>query len=185
VSGTGVPRDAGVSFPRNNTKDTKNECIGVTTIAVGTCLRQLLLCVGLKPRGDKRMQMIFCPRPEGRGNTLCTLTYVPWVSWTTPRHQHAPQQKPAPAESAAVRAGMLQSKALGFGADCKPVFRLHILLTHRNLRHAGRRLKRAFRFRNVLWLLSSKESNNKKNLCSNSALSLRHGVGRDAPVLGW
>jgi hypothetical protein len=44
-------------------------------------------------------------------------------------------------------------------------------------------LKRAFRFRKVLWLLSSKESNNKKNLCSSSALCLRHGMGRDAPLL--
>jgi hypothetical protein len=75
-------------------------------------------------------------------------------------------QKPAPAESAAVRGGKLQSKGLGFGARCKKPSRLHTLLTHRNLRHARRRLKRAFRFRRVLWLLSSKESNNKKNPCS-------------------
>jgi hypothetical protein len=45
---------------------------------------------------------------------------VPGVSWTTPPHQRARQQKPAPAESAAVCGGKLQSKGLGFGADCKP-----------------------------------------------------------------
>jgi hypothetical protein len=37
----------------------------------------------------------------------------------------------------------------------------------------------------VLWLLSSKESNNKKNLRGNTVLRLRHGMDRDAPVLGW
>jgi hypothetical protein len=79
----------------------------------------------------------------------------------------APGKKnPRPAESAAVCGGKLQSKGLGFGADCKPVSRLHTLLTHRNLRHAGWQLKRAFRFRKVLWLLSSKESNYKKTPCS-------------------
>jgi len=41
------------------------------------------------------------------------------VSWTTPPHKHATQQKTAAAESAAVRRGKLQSKGLGFGADCK------------------------------------------------------------------
>jgi hypothetical protein len=66
------------------------------------------------------------------------------------------------AESAAVCEGKLQSKRLGFGAKCKKPSRLRSLLTHRNLWHAGWRLKRAFRFRKVLWLLSSKESNNKK-----------------------
>jgi hypothetical protein len=131
----------------------KKECIGVTTIAVGTCLRHVLLPSRASRRADARVS------------------------------RDAPGKKnPRPAESAAVCGGKLQSKRLDFGADCKGVSRLHTLLTHRNLRHAGRRLKRAFRFRNVLWLLSSKESNNKKNLCSNSALSLRHGVGRDAPV---
>jgi hypothetical protein len=44
--------------------------------------------------------------------------------------------------------------------------RIHSLLTQRNLRDAGWRLKRAFRFRKVLWLLSSKEGNNKKSPCS-------------------
>jgi hypothetical protein len=89
-------------------------------------------------------------------------------------------KNPRPAESAAVCAGKLQSKRLGFGADCKPVSRLHSLLTHRNLWHAGWRLKRAFRFRKVLWLPSSKESKTR----TNTALCLRRGVGRDAPVLG-
>jgi hypothetical protein len=97
----------------------------------------------------------------------------------------AATKNPRPAESAAVRGGKLQSKGLGFGARCKKPSRLHTLLTHRNVWHAGWRLKRAFRFRKVLWLLFSKESNNKKKLCSNTALCLRHGVGRDAPVLGW
>jgi hypothetical protein len=74
-------------------------------------------------------------------------------------------------------------EAVRFRCNVQALSRLRALLTHRNLRHAGRRLKRAFRFRKVLWLLSSKESNNKKNLCSNTALCLRHGMGRDAPGL--
>jgi hypothetical protein len=131
------------------------------TIAVGTCLRHVL------PR---------VRRSEARPTSL-------GVSWTTPRHQHPPQREPAPAESAAVRGGKLQSKGLGFGARCNKPSRLRTLRRHRNVWHAGRRLKRAFRFRKVLWLLSSKESNNKKNLCSSSALCLRHGMGRDAPAL--
>jgi hypothetical protein len=48
-----------------------------------------------------------------------------------------------------------------FRCRLQAVSRSYPFLTHRNLRHAGRRLKRAFRFRKVLWLLSSKESNNK------------------------
>jgi hypothetical protein len=72
---------------------------------------------------------------------------VSGVSWTTPRHQHAHNKNLRPAESAAVRGGKLQSKGLGFGARCNKPSRLHTLLTHRNLRHARRRLKRAFRFR--------------------------------------
>jgi hypothetical protein len=37
----------------------------------------------------------------------------------------------------------------------------------------------------VRWLLSSKESNNKNVPCSNTALCVRHGMDRDAPVFGW
>jgi hypothetical protein len=143
----------GFLFPRRYTKHTKRERAGVETIAVADCT---------SPRSS---------------------TYVSGVSWTIPRHHHAPQEKPVPAESVAVCGRKLQSKGLGFGAKCNKPSRLHSLLTHRNVQHAGRRLKRAFRFRKVLWLLSSKESNNKNNLCSNSALCLRHGVGGDAPVL--
>jgi len=53
-----------------------------------------------------------------------------------------------------------------FRCNLRAASRLYALLTHRNLRHAGRRLKRGFRFRRVLWLLPSKESNNKNNLHS-------------------
>jgi hypothetical protein len=84
-----------------------------------------------------------------------------------------PATRTRPAESAAVRGGKLQSKGLGFGARCSKPSRLDTLLKHRNLRHAGWRLKRAFRFRKVLWLLSSKESNNKNKRCT--VFASRHG----------
>jgi hypothetical protein len=91
----------------------------------------------------------------------------------------APRKKnPRPAESAAVCGGKLQSKRLGFGAKCKKPSRLHSLLTHRNLWHAGWRLKRAFRFRKFFGYFLPKKVTTRRN----SALSLRHGVGRDAPV---
>jgi len=53
-----------------------------------------------------------------------------------------------------------------FRCRLQAVSRFYPFLTHRNLRHAGWRLKRAFRFRKVLWLLSSKESNNKNKHCA-------------------
>jgi hypothetical protein len=71
-----------------------------------------------------------------------------------------------------------------FRCNVHALSRLRALPTHRNLSHAGWRLKRVFRFRKVLWLLSSKESNNKNNLGSNTPLCLRHGMGRDAPEEG-
>jgi hypothetical protein len=105
----------------------------------------------------------FLPKKVNNKKTLCSNTAL------CLRHgidRDAPgKNNPRPAESAAVCGGKLQSKGLGFGAKCNKPSRLHTLLTHRNLWHAARRLKRAFRFREVLWLLSSKESNNKKNLC--------------------
>jgi hypothetical protein len=102
---------------------------------------------------------------------------TPRVSWTTPRHQHATQQKSAPAESAAVCVGKLQSKRLGFGASCNKPSRLHTLLTHRNLRHAGRRLRvRSDPAKFFGYFLPKKVTTR-----TNIALSLRHGVGRDAP----
>jgi hypothetical protein len=104
------------------------------------------------------------------------------VSWTTPRHQHALQRKKTvPAESAAVCGGKLQSKGLGFGAKCNKPSHLHSLLTHRNLRRAGRRLKRAFRFRKFFGYFLPKKVTTR----TNTALCLRHGVGRDATVFGW
>jgi hypothetical protein len=121
------------------------------TIAVGTCLRHVLPRVC---RAEARPTSLGCRGPlHGTNNAL--------------------QREPAPAESAAVRGGKLQSKGLGFGARCSKPSRLDTLLTHRNLRHAGWRLKRAFRFRKVLWLLSSKESNNKNKHCT--LFASRHG----------
>jgi hypothetical protein len=123
--------------PLPQRSDTAEPC--PYTMAVGTCLRHVLLRAH---RAESRPTPLGCRGPLHDTNTHGNL-------------------KSAPAESAAVCAGKLQSKGLGFGADCKAVSRFHTLLTHRNLRHAGRRLKRVFRFRKVLWLLSSKESNNK------------------------
>ncbi len=68
-------------------------------------------------------------------------------------------------------------EGIRFRCNVQAASRPHRFLRHRNLRHALRRLKRAFRFRKVLWLLSSKESNNKKNLCSPGfCRRVRHGV---------
>jgi hypothetical protein len=87
-------------------------------------------------------------------------------------------QKPAPAESSAVCGGKLQSKGLGFGAKCNEPSRLHSLLTHRNLWHVGRRLKRAFRFRKFFGYFLPKKVTTRIN----TAVCFRHGMDRDAPV---
>jgi hypothetical protein len=142
----------------------EEECASVDATAVGTCLRHVPLRVSRAEASRYRLRGVVDHS-------------------TTPTR--AATKNPRPAESVAVREGKLQSRGLGFGAKCKKPFWLHTLLTHRNLRHARRRLKRAFRFRRVLWLLSSKGSNNKKNPCSKNDICLRHGMGRDTPVLGW
>jgi hypothetical protein len=105
------------------------------------------------------------------------------VSWTIPRHKHATQQKSAPRGIGGCVRREASIEGVRFRCRLQAVSRFYPFLTHRNLRHAGWRLKRAFRFRKVLWLLSSKESNNKNNPCPNTALCLRHRVARDAPVL--
>jgi hypothetical protein len=80
------------------------------------------------------------------------------------------KKSPRPAESAAVCPGKLQSKRLGFGADYKADSQLHSLLTHRNLWHAGWRLKRAFRFRKFFGYFLPKKVTTRKthtNTCMN------------------
>jgi hypothetical protein len=75
-------------------------------------------------------------------------------------------KKPRRAESAAVRGGKLQSKGLGFGADCRGLLGCYVLLTHRNLRHAGQRLKRAFRFCKFFGYFLPKKVTTRNNLDS-------------------
>jgi len=70
-----------------------------------------------------------------------------------------------------------------FRCRLQDVSRPCTLLTHRNLRHAGRRLKRALRFRKFFGYFLPKNVTTRTTLCSNTALRLRHGMGRDAPVL--
>jgi hypothetical protein len=103
------------------------------------------------------------------------------VDHSTTRTRGSTTPKPAPRGIGGGARREASIEGVRFRCKLQADSRLHSLLTHRNLPHAGRRLKRAFRFRKVLWLLSSKESNNKKNLCSNTALCLRHGMDRDAP----
>jgi hypothetical protein len=66
-----------------------------------------------------------------------------------------------------------------FRCRLQAAHRLYSPLTHRNLWHAGQRLKRAFRFRKFFGYFLPKKVTTR----TNSALCLRHGVGRDAPGL--
>jgi hypothetical protein len=75
-------------------------------------------------------------------------------------------QEPAPRGIGGGVRSEASIEGVRFRCRLQAASRLHSLLTHRNLRHAGQRLKRAFRFRKVLWLLSSKESNNKNKHCT-------------------
>jgi hypothetical protein len=76
-------------------------------------------------------------------------------------HEHAPQQKPAPRGIGGCVRKEASIEGVRFRCRLQTASRLYSFPTHRNLRHAPWRLKRAFRFREVLWLLSSKESNNR------------------------
>jgi hypothetical protein len=110
---------------------------------------------------------------------LKSSTYVSGVSWTSPRHEHAPQQKPAPRGIGSGVRTEASIEGVRFRWSLQAASRVHSLLTHRNLSHAGRRLKRAFRFRKFFGYFLPKKVTTR----TNTALCLRHGVGRDAPGL--
>jgi hypothetical protein len=75
------------------------------------------------------------------------------------------EKKPAPAESAAVCGGKLQSKGLGFGADCRmPLGFTELHAPKPTARGAA--IEACVPIPQVLWLLSSKESNNKNKHCT-------------------
>jgi hypothetical protein len=83
------------------------------------------------------------------------------VNHSSPR-TCAATKNPRPAESVAVRGAKLQSKGLGFGAHCMmPLGFMHL--------HAPKPMARGVAIEacdpipQVLWLLSSKESNNQSN----------------------
>jgi hypothetical protein len=69
-----------------------------------------------------------------------------------------------------------------FRCRLQAAYRLYSPLTHRNLWHAGRRLKRAFRFRKFFGYFLPKKVTTRKPVLK-TAPCLRHGVGRDAPGL--
>jgi hypothetical protein len=108
-------------------------------IAVGTCLRHVLLRVH---RAEPRPTSLGCHGPFHDTNSC-------YNQKTFARGIGGGVRREASIEGVRFRCRLHDPS------------RLHSLHTHRNLRHAGWRLKRGFRFRKVLWLLSSKESNNK------------------------
>jgi hypothetical protein len=78
--------------------------------------------------------------------------------------------------------GEASIEGVRFRCKVYAVSRIHSLLTHRNVQHAGRRLKRAFRFRKFFGYFLPKKVTTRKPHAQNSALRLRHGMDRDARV---
>jgi hypothetical protein len=153
------------------TRRTRRECISGGSIVVGTILRHVLSSCGVETPQDKDVKDDFSTHVL-KDVAICSNTFwilglaqktnrlrFPFsVSWTSTENRN---RKPAPRGIGGGVRREASIEGVRFRCRLQALSRLRALLTHRNLWHAGRRLKRAFRFRKVLWLLSSKESNNK------------------------
>jgi hypothetical protein len=125
------------------------------TIVVGTCLRHVHLRVC---RAEARPTSLGCREP------------LHVTNWRRTR-------KPAPRGIGGGLRREASIEGVRFRCNVQALSRLRALLTHRNLWHAGWRLKRAFRFRKFFGYFLPKKVTTR----TNTALCLRHGVGRDAP----
>jgi hypothetical protein len=143
------------------TRRTRRECISGGSTLVGTILRHVLSSCGVETPQDKDVKDDFSTHVL-KDVAICSNTFwilglaqktnrlrFPFsgVSWTTPRHEHAPQQKTCARGIGGCVRWDASIQGVRFRCRLQAVSRFYPFLMHRNLWHARRRLKRAFRFR--------------------------------------
>jgi hypothetical protein len=133
------------SIQNNNPATRPSRLMSITLCRDGcgwrTCLRHVLPRVR---RAETRPPSLGCRGPLHDTNSCCN-------------------HKPAPRGIGGRARREASIEAVRFRCKLQGASRLYLLLVHRNLRHAGRRLKRAFRFRKFFGYFLPKKVTTRKH----------------------